>query len=146
MSAYRDKKCKLCGAVFLPKSPNGKYCPECGPKVKAEKKKTWKERFKPPKPTDEEFHTCDRLEQVAKCLNCKRSMCNGYCPDVKSPDRSAREERRKKELEESVKQIAHYIRAGATDSFIVRELGLTNRQLAYRKNMARESGLLLGEK
>lgn len=143
---YKDKPCRMCGKVFTPLSSNGKFCPECGPKAKAARIKAWKAQFQAPDPADREFHTCDRLEQVVKCLDCKRPVCKGWCADMQRPDSSGSAKQREKAMAESIERVAHYIRAGATDSFIMRELTLTKRQLAYRKNMARKSGLLPGEK
>lgn len=141
---YKDKVCRMCGKTFTPLSPNGKWCVDCRDKANKEREKAYREQFRAAKPEDNTLHTCDSPEKVKKCLNCTRGGCNGWCEDVADTYVLAKRKYREKKLQESIERVAHFIRSGARESFIMRELGISKNQFTRWKNIAIEEGLLPG--
>ena len=136
---YKPKPCKVCGKLFTPTGPKAKWCDKCRGEAIRTRNREYKRMTA--KPNNNAVYTCDSLEDVAKCLSCTRPFCRGQCAAVMdSSDRA--KNRYKAKMEESMRQIAHYVRAGARDEFIMRELGITKAQLASRKRYARAEGFL----
>jgi hypothetical protein len=78
--------CPDCGVEVRTVYPRTLRCKECAEKKRRNARNNWKRRNRPR--TDEELarrehriailelETCDSLENVQKCLNCKKKKCN----------------------------------------------------------------------
>ena len=136
---YKNKHCALCGKKFTPAGKNAKYCVDCRAEAKRKTSKQWNEDHR-----EEAIHTCDSPENMAKCLNCKKPECPGYCEDIHDSTCLGKKKARANKMEKTAERVAHFVRSGARDEFIMRELNLTKKQLAYRKSVAVKAGLLHG--
>jgi hypothetical protein len=78
--------CPDCGVEVRTKYPRTLRCKVCAEKKRRETRNNWTGRKKPMTDADYarrahrvailELETCDSLENVQKCLNCKKKKCN----------------------------------------------------------------------
>lgn len=90
------------------------------------------------------IHTCDTPARIRQCLDCTQTVCSGECPALRAIP-AARYNRKQAPVQpdESVHAVVRWIRAGATERFIMRELGLDKRGLTRKIKVAVRARLLL---
>lgn len=93
---------------------------------------------------EDSFHVCDSPERIAQCLNCTQPVCYGGCPALRALPPNVRKIRKKEPVppDESVYAVVRWIRAGATDRFIMRELCITEKELKQKRKIALRAGLI----
>lgn len=84
-------------------------------------------------------YTYDSQEKIDRCLSCSipPEMCHGQCEDTQFEYGG-----RGRPAKCSIEQVAKMIRNGMTDSFICRELEMSESTLAKKKAACRKAGLL----
>lgn len=97
---------------------------------------------------EKELGTNDKLCDVRACLSCDRENCTGSCirmPDYKAKKKynaKGKSDRKAECPSETVLSLVHWIKSGATDAFVMRELGLTKKEFCENRKAAVKFGLL----
>lgn len=139
---YRDKPCKICGAIFTPTGSGSKFCGDCQETAAQVRRERYEAGRRKVRATKNDIYTCDSMENVMRCLSCNRTHCTGNCPNVSASPGEKAPKGKELAVRKEMEEMARRILAGETRKEIVESMGMTVNTYTYRRNQCKAAGLI----